>query len=160
MAQLIVGIGDAKMSKLPVDQIITYSLGSCLGITIYDPGSKIGGMIHLMLPDSGIESFNRTINPYKYVDTGIPLIFNQLQKMGLDRKRAVIKVAGASQLLDSKGIFNIGKKNYEALQTILAKDQLRITASDIGGTINRTMTLNIDTGRVVLKCSNQEIKDL
>lgn len=160
MAQLIVRIGDAKMSNQVEDQIITYSLGSCLGITFYDPIHHIGGMIHLMQPNSTIESYNKSINSYKYVDTGVPLILNQLEKMGLDKKKTEIKVAGASQLLDSKGIFNIGKKNFEALQNLLMSQQLWISAHDIGGTITRTLTLYIGTGRVEIKCSNQVIKEL
>ncbi len=160
MSQHIVGISDAKFSLSHDDTIITYSLGSCIGASFYDPYKRIGGMIHLMLPDSSIESGNPKLNPYKYADTGIPMMLRQLTHFGANPKHLIVKVAGASQLLDDKNIFNIGKRNLEAFTRILYDYSLSIFKMDVGGGINRTITLNIANGILYLRNSKQEYKEL
>lgn len=148
---LVVGVADMAVSNDSSAEIVTYSLGSCLGITIYDPAKKIGGLLHLMLPDSKIDAAKATSAPYMFVDTGVPRLFHAAYNLGADRNRLAIKVAGGAQLLDQQKIFNIGTRNFEALGKLLAQNGLKAHAADIGGLSSRTVRLDLTTGQVTVK---------
>ena len=149
---LVVGVADMVASNDPGAELITHSLGSCLGVTVYDPLNKVGGLLHLMLPDSGIDAEKAEKMPYMFVTTGVPRLFHAVYNLGADRRRVVVKAAGGSQLLDEKGIFNIGQRNYQALTAILSRNGHSIQAWDIGGNTSRTLRFDLETGRVTIKC--------
>jgi len=149
---LVVGVADMVASNDPGSELVTHSLGSCLGITAYDPVNKVGGLLHLMLPDGGIDSAKAEKSPFMFVTTGVPRLFHAIYNLGAERRRVVIKAAGGSQLLDEKGIFNIGQRNYQALTEILSRNGHSIQAWDIGGNSSRTMRFDLETGRVTIKC--------
>jgi chemotaxis protein CheD len=132
-------------------EIVTYSLGSCLGIAIYDPLKKVGGLLHIMLPDSSIDSSKASTTPAMFVDTGVPRLFHGAYNLGADRSRLIIKVAGGAQLLDAQGIFNIGARNFIALEKILAQNGLRLQAVDVAGMQSRTMRLDLTNGNITIK---------
>jgi len=139
----VVGVADMVVSNDSSAEIVTYSLGSCLGLTIYDPVKKIGGLLHLMLPDSKIDAAKAVSAPYMFVDTGVPRLFHAAYNLGADRSRLVVKVAGGAQLLDQQGIFNIGFRN--------AQNGLKAHASEVGGLSSRTVRLDLTTGLVTIK---------
>ncbi len=147
----IVGISEMKVADQEDDVLVTYSLGSCLGVTIYDPQIRVGGMIHCMLPLSKIDLQKAQRSPAMFVDTGIPALFEAAYRLGARKDRIVLKVAGASRILDEKGTFKIGDRNYATLRKILWRNNVLITAENIGGNIPRTMYLEIRTGRVTIK---------
>jgi chemotaxis protein CheD len=148
---LVVGVADMLASNDSSAEIVTYSLGSCLGVTVYDPVRKIGGLLHLMLPDSRIDSAKAVSSPFMFVDTGVPRLFHAAYNLGADRSRLVINVAGGAQLLDQQGIFNIGSRNFDALEKLLAQNGLRPHAVDVGGLSSRTVRLDLADGRVTVK---------
>jgi chemotaxis protein CheD len=148
---LVVGVADMVASNDGTAEIVTYSLGSCLGITIYDPLKKIGGLLHIMLPDSNIDPVKAGAMPYMFVDTGVPRLFHAAYNLGADRTRLVVKVAGGSQLLDEKGIFNIGLRNTEAFKKLLAQQGLKIHACETGGITSRTLRLDLANGDTTIK---------
>ena len=148
---LVVGVADMAVSNDSSAEIVTYSLGSCLGITIYDPVKKIGGLLHIMLPDSKIDPVKAANIPAMFVDTGVPRLFHATYNLGADRSRLVVKVAGGAQLLDQQGIFNIGARNFDALGKLLAQNGLKAHASDVGGLSSRTVRLDLTTGLVTVK---------
>ena len=154
-SKLVVGIADMCVSKDPSAILITYSLGSCIGVSIYDPVVKVGGLLHLMLPESKIVPDKAEKNPCMFADTGVPLLFKEAYKYGADKKRIIIKIAGGAQVMDASGFFNIGKRNYMALRKIFWKNDVLISKEDIGGNVNRTMRLEIGTGCVYLKVSDR-----
>lgn len=154
----VVDIADHRVSADPRDVLLTYSLGSCIGLAIWDPHVQVGGMIHYMLPESSLSPDKAKANPSMFADTGIPALFRAIYELGAVKKRMVIKVAGGSQLLDDNGTFNIGKRNYVMLRKIFWKNGILIDAEDVGGSVSRTMRLNIDTGRVTLKIRGKEIE--
>ena len=158
--KLVVGVADMKASKDPKDSIITYSLGSCLGICVYDPQVRVGGLLHLMLPESKIDKAKAEANPYMFADTGIPLLFKTVYKLGGAKERLIVKLAGASQILDSAGVFNIGKRNYLVARKLLWKNRVLIENEDVGGNIHRTMTMDMETGRTTIKITGGEVKEL
>jgi chemotaxis protein CheD len=148
---LVVGVADMVVSNDSSAEIVTYSLGSCLGITIYDPVKKIGGLLHLMLPDSKIDSAKAVSAPFMFVDTGVPRLFHAAYNLGADRSRLDVKVAGGAQLLDQQGIFNIGSRNFDALEKLLAQNGLKTHAADVGGLSSRTLRLDLSNGLVTVK---------
>ncbi len=157
---IIVGVADMKASKNTGASLVTYSLGSCLGVCIYDPQVRVGGLLHLMLPESKIDKAKAEANPYMFADTGIPLLFKTVYKLGAAKERLIVKLAGASQILDSAGVFNIGKRNYLAARKILWKNQVLIKSEDVGGNIHRTVRMELATGKISLKITGGEVREL
>jgi len=153
---VIVGVSDMKVSNDPQDTLITYSLGSCIGVVIYDPTVKVGGLLHFMLPESELDKDKAKKNPYMFADTGIPALFKQTYKLGAAKQRMRVVVVGGAQVLDQKGFFNIGKRNYMAVRKIFWKNKVMVDYEDIGGSVNRTVKLDIGSGDVWLKVSGQE----
>jgi len=155
---LVVDIADFKVSNDPSTDLVTYSLGSCIGVTIWDPGARVAGMIHYMLPDSTISPQKAKANPAMFADTGIPMLFRKAYELGAVKKRLIVKVAGGSSLLDDNGTFNIGKRNYVTLRKLFWKNGILIDAENVGGSISRTLRLTVATGCVTIKNRTKEIE--
>jgi len=153
-----IGISEMKVSSRPEDILVTYSLGSCIGVSLYDPAIQVGGLIHCMLPLSKIDPPKAEANPCMFTDTGVALLLQAVFDMGAERKRLVAKVAGAASFLDEKEMFRIGERNYTVLRKILWKNDILIAAEDIGGTISRTMYLYIAGGQTVVKSGGREVE--
>jgi len=143
-------------SNDPNAELVTYSLGSCLGVTLYDPGLKIGGLLHLMLPDSSIDPTKAARSPFMFADTGVPRLFHAVYNLGGERERLLIRVAGGAQFLDPGGIFNIGERNQKAVNRLLERNGHVIHAQDVGGVSSRTMRLDLATGRISIRCPGVE----
>ena len=154
-----IGIADMAVSKSRDEVLVTYALGSCVGVTIYDPVVGVGGLIHCMLPLSKIDPVAARDNPYKFVDTGVPMLFHSAYRLGARKERIVVKVAGGAKMHDAEGRFRIGERNYAVLRKILWKNNVLIQSEDVGGTVSRTMSLEIATGRVLVK-SKGTVKEL
>ncbi len=159
MALITVGIADLKVSNNPEDILVSYSLGSCIGLAVYDPEVRVGGLLHYMLPDSSINQEKAAKNPAMFANKGIPLLFKQCFKLGADKRRMLVKVAGGSQIMGG-GSFNVGKRNYAVLRKILWKNKIKITNEDVGGTVNRTLYLRIADGRTELKIARKGVVEL
>lgn len=153
---VVVGMGDMAVSNNHAAVLATYSLGSCIGITIYDPVSQVGGLLHLMLPDSSLNIAKANRQPGMFADTGIPALFRAAYQMKADKFRVQICVAGGAQIMDSSGFFNIGKRNVECVTSLLGKHGLRIQAAQVGGLVSRTLSLHLGTGEVHLKVSGSK----
>ncbi|MCP4020467.1 MAG: chemotaxis protein CheD [Desulfobacteraceae bacterium] len=154
----IVGVADMKVSNIPGDDLVTYSLGSCIGLVIYDPVVKAGGILHYMLPDSTIDREKAQNNPFMFADTGIPRLFKSVYSFGAKKQRMNIYIAGGAGILDQKGFFNIGKRNYMALKKMFFKNNVLIRKQNIGGNVNRTIRIYISTGDIFLKTSGSREK--
>ena len=151
MADLVVGISDLKVSSNPADSMITYALGSCIAVAVYDPAAKVGGLLHYMLPDSTLDAARAKDTPAMFADTGIPLLFKSCYKMGADKKRMVVKVAGGASILDESNFFRIGQKNIMAMRKLFWSNNVLIDAEDTGKNVNRTVRLDMSTGKVTVK---------
>jgi len=155
----IVGVADMKVSNNKEESIITYSLGSCIGVAIYDPFVKVGGILHYMLPESSIDKGKAAARPYMFADSGIPRLFKAAYQLGAKKQRMIVYVAGGAEILDQKGFFNIGKRNYMALKKMLFKNNVIINKQDVGGNTNRTVRIEIATGDIYVKTSgSKEVK--
>jgi chemotaxis protein CheD len=157
---IVVGVSDMVVSKDPDSVLITYSLGSCIGIAIYDPIVRVGGLLHFMLPESSLDGDKAKRNPSMFADTGIPYLFKSTYDLGAQKKRMRVVVVGGSQILDQQGFFNIGKRNHMAVRKIFWKNQVMIDHEDIGGNGNRTIKLDVANGNIWMKSSGQEYRKI
>lgn len=149
--RVIVGVGDMSASNNPAFTLSTYALGSCVAVLLYDPGSKAAALLHLMLPESKLSPELAQEQPAMFADTGLPLTLRSFQGMHGDLTRARIFLAGGASMLSTTDIFKIGERNLRATTDLLAHYGLRAHHAAVGGTINRTVHLNIGTGLVTLK---------
>jgi len=152
---MVVGVGGLVVSNNQNVILTTYSLGSCLGITIYDPVCRAGGLLHAMLPDSAINPAKASDQPAMFVDSGVPALFRAAYELRAQKHRVQICVAGGAQFLDKTGYFNIGQRNYTCFTGLLREHGLNIRAEEVGGFVSRTVHLNLATGEVRLKTSGQ-----
>jgi chemotaxis protein CheD len=157
---LIVGVSDMKVTNDSEAILITYSLGSCIGVAIYDSVARVGGLLHYMLPESSLDREKARKNPYMFADTGIPALFKAAYQLGAKKQRMKVVVIGGSQILDQKGFFNIGKRNDIAVRKMFHKNNVIIDYRDIGGTVNRTIKLAVNTGDIWIKVSGRGKKKI
>ena len=153
-----VGIGEYKIALCP-NRLVTLGLGSCVGVSLWDPVTKMGGLLHIMLPNS--KEFSKVVKPEKYADLGIPLIVQELVRQGAGQSRMIAKLVGGAQMFsgaDKKQLFNIGERNIEMSRKILKEITIRITAEEVGGNKGRTMYLDTATGEVLIRTIGKDIK--
>jgi chemotaxis protein CheD len=160
MGMIVVGIGDCQLSNKPDDVLVTYALGSCIAVIIHDPNLGIGGLLHFMLPESSLDSAKAERNPYMFADTGVPLLFRSAYQLGSDKKNLQVTIAGGAQMVDSQGTFNIGKRNCLALRKIFWKAGVLVHAEHVGGTVSRTVRLELKSGKVMLREAGQAEEEL
>jgi chemotaxis protein CheD len=155
---ICVDISDMKLSRSREDVLVTYSLGSCVGLTLFDPVAGIGAMIHCMLPMSKIDPEKARQKPYMFVDTGVASMLGELYAAGAQRHNLIAKVAGAGSPLGREQTFRIGERNYTILRKFLWKNNILIAKEDVGGSKARTLYLNMADGRTMVKSEGQEVE--
>ncbi len=146
-----VTIGIADMQLLQTEgTLITYALGSCIGVCLYDPVLKLGGLLHIMLP-LNMEAGRK--NPLKYADTGMAEMLRQMEAKGANRARLVAKIAGGAKMFEVSGgaLGNIGQRNIESIRIQLKKHGIRLQNEDVGGSVARTMLMDVATGTVSVR---------
>jgi chemotaxis protein CheD len=157
---LVVGISDYKFARNP-NVIVTYALGSCVGICIYDKQLKVGGLSHIMLPESSM--FNKNdINRMKFADTAIVDLVKDLARLGADSRRLVAKIAGGAQMFEVQQgsmIGTIGERNISSVKRALQGMRIPILAEDTGLNYGRTVYFDLDTGIMKVQSLNRSIKE-
>lgn len=154
----VVGVSDMVISSNPDDTIITHALGSCIGITIYDPQVNVGALLHFQLPSSKNELGPTMRNPFMYADTGIPTMFKEVYKLGAKKHRIVVKVAGGGKSNSESDMFEIGRRNYIYMRKIFWKNNVLISGEHIGNNYPITMQLEIGTGKTFLSIKGNKIE--
>lgn len=152
---ILVGVADMKISNDPDSVLVTHSLGSCIGVAVYDQAVHAGGLLHFMLPDSSINPVKAQQNPCMFADSGIPLLFKTLYQLGGKKQRMRVIVVGGAHVNDQEAFFNIGKRNYLAVRKIFWKNNVIIDYQHVGGNGSRTLKLAIKDGRTRLKVSGE-----
>lgn len=147
--KLIVGIADMKMAQKG-ERLITYALGSCIGICLYDPQIKLAAMVHIMLPIN-MEAGRK--NTFKYADTGIRETLNQMVAKGAVKGRITAKIAGGARMFEVNGgtLGSIGQRNSESVHQVLRRENIRLLWEDVGGKVARTMEFDSATGNGVIR---------
>ncbi len=150
-ANHIVGISDMKVSDDPQASVVTYSLGSCVAVVVSDPSSTVGGLLHFQLPTASQNDSRLINNPFKFSDTGIPLLLKEVYAKGALRNQLIVKLFGGANIMDKNKFFNIGRRNYISAKRVLWRLGYFITAEDVGGTSWRSISLKVGTGTVTVK---------
>lgn len=153
-----VGMADLNVCKAP-DVITTLGLGSCIGLILYDPTTKVGGMVHYMLPDS--TKVRNNSNIAKFGDTGIKELLKRVVAAGANRNRLIAKMAGGARMFEVSGLSdvgNIGSRNAEEAQIILKELGIRLVAEDTGLNYGRTVELHCETGEFYIKSVGKPLK--
>lgn len=151
---VVVGMADCKVSRTAEETLVTYALGSCLGIVVHDPAAGVAGLLHVMLPTSTIDEAKARANPWMFVDTGVPRLFKACYELGARKERMTVTVAGGAHAgaADAEDSFQIGKRNVLALRKLLWKNGVMIHAEDTGGhQRSRTMSVSVASGAVSLR---------
>lgn len=146
MSAIVVSVADCRCSSDPAQSLITYALGSCIAVGIYDPLVKAGGMLHFMLPDSAADRVKAGKNPAMFGDTGIAQLVDRMKRMGGDPRRFKIRIAGGAQMLEREDMFHIGKRNYLAARKSLWKLGLMLEMEAVGGNQSRNLGLDLANG--------------
>ncbi len=150
------GIAELYTSSNLQDELITHSLGSCLGVTIYDKKLNVGGMLHALLPLSKNDKSKADKNPAMFSDTGMQELLTQMYQLGSKKEDLIVKVAGCASPLDIEGKFKIGERNYAVFRKILWRNNILIAGEDVGGKNPRTLMLNIQTGETTIASLGQK----
>ena len=147
--KLIVGIANMKMAQKG-ERLITYALGSCIGICLYDPQIKLAAMVHIMLPIN-MEAGRK--NTFKYADTGIRETLNQMVAKGAVKGRITAKIAGGARMFEVSGgtLGSIGQRNSESVHQVLRRENIRLLWEDVGGKVARTMEFDSATGNGIIR---------
>ncbi len=154
--RVVIDISDAKVSNDPADVLATYSLGSCIGVCLYDPGVRAGGMLHYQLPTATMDPERARDKPFMFADTGMTLLLNALLSMGANKKRLHVKLAGGATMVTGPQGFDIGKRNYLSIRKILWSQGMFINAEDVGGTSARNVYMNLADGAVTVRSNGLE----
>jgi chemotaxis protein CheD len=149
--EIVVGVADCRVGVRPSVSIATYALGSCVAIVAWDWRSKVGGLLHAMLPDSAIDRVRGAADPFCYVDTGVPELLRKMEEKGASKRRIRCCVAGGASMIVDPALFEIGKRNYLAVKKAFWKQGLFIDQEDVGGTETRSLRLDLETGRIDMK---------
>lgn len=155
-----VGIADLNVVESP-NRLITVGLGSCIGIALYDKNKRIGGLAHIMLPDS--RQFNNVTNPLKFADLAIPILLEKMENIGANKRNIKAKIAGGASMFnfsDKSMIMDIGNRNGIAVKEALSKCSITILSEDIGGNKGRTMIFDACNGIVQIKTVGMGIKEI
>lgn len=160
MGRLVVGLGEMKVSNDLADELVTHSLGSCLGVALHDPMARVGGLLHLMLPDSRLNPERARTTPCMFADTGLPRLFRAAYALGAQKRHLKVVLVGAARIISGTGHYNIGKQNYTAVRRLLWRNNILVTAEEVGGTASRTMYLSMDSGQVTVRINSEFIKRL
>lgn len=160
MGELVVGISDVKVSNNLDDVMISYALGSCVAVAVYDPEVKVGGLLHYMLPDSTLDTAKAKENPAMFADTGIPHLFKSCYLLGAEKGRMIVKVVGGANMLNDANFFRIGQKNLTAMRKLFWRNNVLIDGEDTGKNYNRTVRLEIGTGKVYVRKSGGAREEL
>ncbi|MDT8716684.1 chemotaxis protein CheD [Clostridium sp. 19966] len=158
--EIRVGIADLNTVSSP-GKLITVGLGSCVGIALYDSISKIGGLSHIMLPDS--TQFNNVANPYKFADLAIPILIEKLLSLGCNKRNLKAKIVGGASMFnfsDKSMTMDIGNRNGIAVKAALQKQNIPLISEDLGGNRGRTMILDADNGSVCIRTVGLDIKNI
>ncbi len=155
MQTLQLGISEMQVTRGHDYTIITHGLGSCIGVAIYDPVSQVGGMLHYLLPMSSLHQGEAAKEPYKYGDTGIPLLFQKAYQLGAAKENLKVAIAGGGQFF-SHSTLDVGSRNVAIARRLFLKNKVLIAGESVGGNLARTLKLDMQTGVISIRCGGSE----
>ena len=154
---VFVGWAETRISSDSKEQLAIRSLFSCLGVAAYDPGKKVGGLLHAMLPDSSMDLKMAAQNPSLFVDTGINYLIESLVQMGATKEFLVVHLAGGADIPLANPILNIGVRNCTAADLALQKLGISVKSKALGGSVPRSFSLRLNSGGMMETAEDEEI---
>lgn len=151
-----VGVGDGFAARGDDFVVITFALGSCVGLTLWDPLAQVGGMLHSQLPVSYKHEERAAQHPYLFTDTGVTELLRQVFALGGDKRRVVAKLVGCAERAGHNGNFRVGQRNLAVARRVLWKNDIVISGEDVGGDIPRTLMLDMSTGETTVRARGAE----
>ena len=151
MNRVIINVAEGGVSNDLSDVLATYSLGSCIGVCLYDPLVHVGGLLHYQLPSSMMDAKRAEQSPMMFADTGMNILLRKMSMLGAENKRMQVKVAGGAAMDNGPKGFDIGKRNHLAIKKILWQNGMFLDAEDIGGSSPRNLYMNIANGVVTVR---------
>lgn len=146
------------ISSSPDEIIVTHALGSCIGLSVFDPQVCVGALLHFQLPSSKNDEAKAIKNPFMYADTGIPRMFKECYKLGAKKHRMVVKVAGGGKATTGSDMFEIGRRNYVYMRKIFWKNNVLISSEHIGNNYPITMMLDMSSGKTYIRVRGNKIE--
>jgi chemotaxis protein CheD len=148
--RIIVGIGEYAVSNNADALIVTHALGSCIAVCLWDPDARVGGLLHVLLPDSRINETRAEVQPAAFADTGVPLLFRAAYEFGVDKKRCRVRLIGGADMggLNSGSDGAVGKRNLLAVRKVLWRNGIFIERELVGGHEARSVAMAIREGRI------------
>ncbi len=158
MSDVTLGIGEFGIINKPGDTIKTHALGSCVAIVMLDPATRTVGMVHVALPESKVHQERAQKLPGYFADTAIPALLELMQSSGAaaNLRKVIVKMTGGANVMDKNNTFNIGKRNVLAIKKGLWGQRMGAVAEDVGGSISRTVSVNMDDGKVIITSPGRE----
>jgi chemotaxis protein CheD len=150
---VVAGMGEWAVASGPGSTLATYALGSCVAICAWDGASKVGGILHFMLPEASLNPDRARQSPGTFCDSGLPQLMQDLEALGAQRRRLRVFLAGGAKVLDAGNFFDIGRRNQLAARRRLWELGLAVDDEDTGGELSRTLKLSPDSGRVTVRDS-------
>jgi chemotaxis protein CheD len=144
-----------KVSDDPEVTLVAHSLGSCVGVAVYDPEVRVGGLLHFLLPESS-DADKAKERPFMFAQTGIPLFLESCYELGVETHRMVVKIAGGTEMLDATETSSLGRRNHAAVKDIFSRHRVAIETEDVGGGKTKTLRLSIATGDVTVKHPDED----
>ena len=158
---IVIGMGEIAVSREPSSVLTCLGLGSCIALCAYDPVTRVGGMVHIVLPESNIS--NTEQSPAKYADTAVPFLIEQMARHNAIKTRLVVKIAGGAQMSLASGLlgaFKTGERNVEMVLSCLEKERISVSGIDVGGNKGRTVQLYPATGKVTTRSAGEQPREL
>lgn len=149
--RITIGVADLAVTDNRDTVLVTYALGSCIGVVVHDPVAHVSGMLHFMLPSSKSNPDKAQANPAMFGDTGIPLLFETCYELGATKGNMIVTAAGGAEILSDDGHFKIGTRNRTLLRKIFWKNNVLLAADDTGGTGSRTLVVRTSDGSVEVR---------
>lgn len=156
--EIVVGVAEAAITGDSRDLLVTYALGSCVGLTLYDPIARVGAMSHSQLPVSTLDAGRASQNPYLFTDTAVAALLGEMFSLGASRRSIVAKLAGGAAHIEGEGIYRVGQRNIAVARRVLWKNDIMLAAEDVGGDAPRTMYLSLGDGTTVIRSRGQAVE--
>lgn len=163
MKETNVGLGEQAVSREPEEVLVAYGLGSCLGVVMIDPASRLSGLLHALLPRTPETGERGAPNSSKYVESGIEHLLASLVREGAKPDRLIVRIVGGANMLMGAGMsqsFDIGTRNVEAAKTTLSRLNLPISVAEVGGHSGRTVRVYVAESRVTVRVIGEKEREI
>jgi chemotaxis protein CheD len=159
--RIVIGIGELAVTAVENATIVTHALGSCVAVCLWDPDTRVAGMLHFLLPEAKLNPERAQRQPGAFADTGIPLLFQTAYKHGADKKRVKVKLLGGAAISNAgSGGLDVGKRNALAAKRLLWQNGVMVHGEALGGNDSRTVSLSVADGRLRVTCGREVVQEL